>query len=496
MSRAESAIPREKPTPPTEPGRSFGSVDPLGSFQPRIGARMFAKTPIVAGVVASVIGLISARFVLSSHPKVAVGMFLAILAGFGILLEPALGVLAYYNLAFMRPQETMWGLGNTRFTMMVSVATIGAAVLHFALRPSFAFLWKPQTIFICLLWIFLHLSAHMNVYGSEQAKWLDYYNKMFLIYFLTLALLNSERWLYLLAWVIAISIGYLGLWANEQYFVNGWHTVHGPGKKGATYYDENGFAMILTMVIPFCWYLMIHVKHPLLKLGFFALLGMAGHAIMVTFSRGGFLGMSCAFAVMMFRMKNKGLAVAVCAVAAGGFVAVTGPRYVERMLTISNYEEDKSATGRLDSWKVGFRMMAANPFFGVGFKRYVTEYHTYGKTFAREAHNSWVQLGGESGLIAVGSHIMLVLLTGSAVLRIRRRLPYLPEESEKVTRTLVGCYESALVGYVVTGFFLSMEDFEFFFLLVAMAQILDRITEQRLREVQASGVELPDSVAV
>jgi O-antigen ligase len=141
-------------------------------------------------------------------------------------------------------------------------------------------------------------------------------------------------------------------------------------------------------------------------------------------------------------------------------------------------------------------MMKDSPLYGIGFKRYVDEYHNYGKTYAREAHNSWVQLGAESGLIAVGSHIMLVLLTLSALLRIRRRLPYLPDGSREKCEILVGMYEASLVGYLVTGFFLSMEDFEFFFMLVALAQVLDRVTEQRLIEVQESGTVLPDSVAV
>jgi O-antigen ligase len=162
------------------------------------------------------------------------------------------------------------------------------------------------------------------------------------------------------------------------------------------------------------------------------------------------------------------------------------------MLSIGNYEQDKSATGRIDSWQAGLAMMSASPLYGIGFKRYVQEYPNYSRTFAREAHNSWVQLGAESGLIAVGSHIMLVLLTITTLRRVRRRLPLLPDETRPRSEALAGMYEAALAGYLVTGFFLSMEDFEFFYLLVGLAQILDRITEQRILERMAVG-ELPPS---
>jgi hypothetical protein len=87
----------------------------------------------------------------------------------------------------------------------------------------------------------------------------------------------------------------------------------------------------------------------------------------------------------------------------------------------------------------------------------------------------------------MGSHLMLALLTWRAIVRVRRRLPFLPEKSARVSAVLCGAYEGCLVGYMVTAFFLSMEDFEFYFLLVAMPQILDRVTEQRLNEPEPDG---------
>ena len=103
-----------------------------------------------------------------------------------------------------------------------------------------------------------------------------------------------------------------------------------------------------------------------------------------------------------------------------------------------------------------------------------------------EAHRGLRQLGAECGVIAMGSHLMLALLTWRAIVRVRKRIPHLPEKSARVSSMLAGAYEGCLVGYMVTAFFLSMEDFEFYFLLVAMAQILDRVTEQRLHEQEAA----------
>jgi len=466
-------------------GRRSGPL--LGWELTGLGRRLL-QTPRVMMVAAAGLAVVSAWLALTYPARVAVAMFAAMIAGLAILLEPALGLLAYFNLAFMRPHETFWGLDDTRLTFLVSMFTLGATVIHFALRPNLAWLKKPQVFFTLVLWLFIHLSAEFNVHGPYQAKWLDYYDKMFLIYFVTLVVMTSEKWLFRLAWVITVSIGYLGIWANEMYFLHGWHTVHGPGRKGAAFYDENGFAMILVMVVPFCWQLIVHHRNWIVRAGLAVVMVLTAHGVLVTFSRGGFLGLACTGAVILLRQKNRWLALVMGVLALGFFAAVTGPRYLARIGSIETYEEDASAQGRLESWETGSKMALSHPWFGVGLKRYREEFPNYSFYFPREAHNSWVQLTAECGFIAGGAYGALMILTFVSLWRIRHRLPRLPEESRKITATLVGAYEASLVGYLVCGFFLSMEDFEFYYLLVAMGQILDRVTAERVAEAEAAGM--------
>jgi probable O-glycosylation ligase (exosortase A-associated) len=498
MSRAGTAV-SERPRP-SRAGDRFGSVGSLDRWQARPVVRRILSTPFVAGAIAVGMGVFSAQLALTKHPKVALAVFVSLVGGLAVLLEPGIGILAYHGLAYMRPQDTVWGLGGVQLTQTVSLFTIAATALHFALRPDLRFLWRWQTLFVLTLWGMLHVSAMTHTMGTDQKRWLEYYDKLFVIYFTTLALLNSERWLVALAWVLAASIGYLAIWANQQYFFSGWYTVHGPGRPGSTYYDENDFAMVVLMAIPFLWALLWSSRSWILKAACAATGILCAHAIMVTFSRGGFLGMAATGAVLLARMRNRGLAVLIGTLGICGFVLVTGPRYVQRIVSIGDYEEDKSATGRLDSWSTGFKMMMSSPLTGIGFKRYVDAYPDFAKGFAREAHNSWVQLGAECGALAMASHLMLALLTWRAIVRVRRRLPLLPEKSARWSGILCGAYEGCLVGYLVTAFFLSMEDFEFFFLLVAMPQVLDRVTEQRVEESRAAERETaarePDAGAV
>jgi len=433
-------------------------------------------------VATSVLALVSAWISMNYAPRPAIALFGSLIGGVLIFIHPFLGVLAYYTLAFMRPQEVFWGFADTRLTLLVSISTLAATAFHFLRRPNLDFIKNPQCFFIFVLWAFIVLSTQFGEFGGPEPKWIDYYNKMFLTWFIALALVTTVKKLYVLTWVIGLSIGYLGYWANEMYFFKGWHVIHGPGKPGATFYDENDFAMVLVMAVPILWYLMRSSRNLLLKAGLLALLGLSIHGVMLTFSRGGFLGLAASLILIAVREKNRVFGSLLIIGGIASFVMFTGEAYRARISSINTYEEDSSATGRFESWEAGQGMVMNNPIFGVGLKRYVAAFPKYSHSHPRVAHNSWVQLAAECGFIAVGAYAMLVLLTIRSLRRVEKRVRSFTGENRRLSEQLVRMFEASLTGYLVCGFFLSMEDFEFFYVLVGMVLILDRITKERARE--------------
>jgi len=429
------------------------------------------------------LALASAWIAMNFPPRVAMALFLSLVGGFLIFFEPFWGVLAYYTLAFMRPQDVFWGFADTRLTLLVSMSTLAATAFHFLRRPDLSFLKNKQCFFVLVLWIFIYLSTQFGQFGHPEPKWMDYFNKMFLTYFIMLSLANSEKRLLILAAVIGLSVGYLGYWANEMYFLQGWHIVHGPGKPGAAFYDENDFAMILVMAVPFLWYLMRSTRNLILKGGLIGLLGLTAHAVMLTYSRGGFLGLAASILVMALREKSKILGGLLIAGGLASFVLFTGDAYRARISSINTYEEDTSATGRLESWAAGRSMALHNPLFGVGLKRYVAAFPSYSASTPRVAHNSWVQLAAECGLGALAAYGMLVFLTVRSIRAVEKRVRFFPDADQYLSQMLLRMFEASIAGYLVCGFFLSMEDAEFFYVLVGMVQILDRITEVRAQGI-------------
>lgn len=442
------------------------------------------STPVVV-VVACVAAILTAGIVLQYPPRVAIVLAVCLIGGTMVILEPFLGVLGYVVLAFLRPQEVFWGLGGERLTLIVSVATLGAALLHFTRRPKLTFLTRPQNIFILTLWLFIWLSTQFGGFAADVGIWMDYYTKLFVIYFTVLAVVNTRRRLEIMMMFLAASMGYLCWWANEMYFFNGWHTVHGPGGPGDTFYDHNDFAMVLVMTIPLLWFLARLMPNAFLMWAVRGVIPFAMHGVMVTYSRGGFLGMGLVLLWCAIREKSRKLGGFLIAGGVIFFVAFTGPEYRDRIKSIVGFEEDDSAQGRIGSWEAGAAMIADNPFFGVGLKQYLRAFQYYSSATEFVAHNSWVQLASECGLPALASWVSLIGLTALSAWRVTRRARFLPPIERDRTIILANAVAGSLLGYVFCGLLLSAEDLEYFYFVVAMGTILDRLTKERVEEVRA-----------
>ena len=456
-----------------------------GSWRFRDIPKLEIRAPLVVLAVACVAAVMTAAIVLEYPPRVAIVLAICLIGGALVILEPFLGVVGYVILAFLRPQEVFWGLGGERLTLIVSVATLGAALLHFTRRPQLSFLTRPQNLLILSLWFFIWMSTQFGRFADGGGVWMDYYSKIFVIYFTVLAVVDTRPRLEITLGVLALSVGYLCWWANEMYFFNGWHTVHGPGGPGDTFYDHNDFAMVMVMCIPLLWFLASLIPNKLIGWGIRGIIPFAVHGVMVTYSRGGFLGMVLVLVWCAFRERSRKLGALLITGGVLFLVMFSGPEYRHRIASILGFEEDTSAQGRIGSWEAGRDMIVDNPFFGVGLKQYLRAFSYYSTATVFVAHNSWVQLAAECGLPALASWVGLIGLTAWTVLRVILRAKHLPPGERERTVALANAVGGSLLGYVFCGLLLSAEDLEFFYFVVAMGTILDRLTIERVRELQS-----------
>jgi len=134
-------------------------------------------------------------------------------------------------------------------------------------------------------------------------------------------------------------------------------------------------------------------------------------AICLSMSRGGWIASFCAleFIVIFFLLKKgmsrfKVLAVASVLFVAVGLTILGSNPVIERLQSMGN-ENEPSLVGRLTVWKASAKMVEENPLLGTGLGTFpwsFTRVRPAGLTLRyREAHNDYVQVATEMGLLAL-----------------------------------------------------------------------------------------------
>jgi O-antigen ligase len=215
------------------------------------------------------------------------------------------------------------------------------------------------------------------------------------------------------------------------------------------------------------------LKNTFLRWGVWAIVPLGWHAIFLTGSRGGLVGVGATLLVSVLRSKTKFLSLLLIPAFVIAFLWQGGDVMQNRAGTISEYEMDRSATGRLEAWSAATSMVGRHPVTGVGLSSFVPAFPYFSDDNPREAHNTFFQIAGESGLISGLMYLLVVYACLIALWRNHNRISRMPASADR--ETLFWVNEATLIGYVglfVCSLFLSLHVFEIFYLMCALVNAL------------------------
>src|SRR5439155_12011300 len=186
--------------------------------------------------------------------------------------------------------------------------------------------------------------------------------------------------------------------------------------------------------------------------------------------------------LMFLRARSKWLALAILvpALIAAQFLP---DRIFQRAEKIEQYEQDSSANQRLQSWTVAWHVALDHPFVGAGFEfesapdeqrwlDYGDRKYDWAIKVSSAAHSIYFQVLGQHGFVAFALFIALLVSAQLRLLRLRRAA------SVRSDAAWIGSAATALqiglVGYMVSGAFLSSAYFDLAYLYYAMGAVLSR----------------------
>jgi O-antigen ligase len=253
------------------------------------------------------------------------------------------------------------------------------------------------------------------------------------------------------------------------------------------YYDANDFATFAVTAMPLALYFLHAPGRASRRALAAAGLGVLVVAFVRSGSRGGFVALVAtgAFVLLRYRAVRLRWRLAALALVALALLGTASDTYWRQMGTIvsdTDYNHTEES-GRLQIWWRGIGYMLQHPVLGVGPNNFAAAEGTLSPFAFRQqfgvgvrwnaAHNTFVQVGAELGVVGLALFLALVASAFAALRRAGRADPRVfgpaaprAELSQAIT--------AALIGFAVGAFFLSLAYAEMLYTLCAFAAALGR----------------------
>lgn len=403
--------------------------------------------------------------------------------------RPWFGVMMYYLFSILQPKYIwFWifppDLAITKYLVVSIFLGVGYRILKGDYQLSF--FSAKQNIFIFILFICLYISHFFSPYPNfipsvGDSLILTTMNTIVAVYFLGQMCKPTEKELFQLGIIFAGIVVYYAYWANMQYITGEMYIYSTSGRLrgplGSTYWDENGFSLVFLLSLPFLAFLYFIFTKLWHRVFIISATIAALHGLILIGSRGALLAFvtMVLYALFFLVTNSKGgrpysLIVTIIASLILAFIFQGGQLRERASSTVAatQTEAAEPIDPRIKAWSVGRDMILDHPLLGVGVQRFLIAAHTeYPGRTVNVAHNTFIQITANSGLIAGMCWLLTVLFTF-------KRLKSVSEQAElsPKTRYLVNSTQTAMVGYVVVSIFLDLLIAEQFYSLILISVFL------------------------
>jgi len=396
-------------------------------------------------------------------------------------------VLAYLLFEFGRPQELLPGIRiipfGTGLSALILLKVLGSGKVDFSRLQTK--LWLPLFVVMAI-----HVPIAVNNFWALMT-----FKDMLLLYSVYLGIVTYVNSLERMMTLIK-------MWMGIHVFLALMGIAKGGVGIGAWMGDENDFCMVMNMVTPFAYFLLFSSTNVVQKMKYLGFLGMFILAAMASLSRGGFMGLASVGAYCWYRSPKKGNALVVLVIAVLFMIVLAPESYWNEIASSTSDEtmgDDGTGGARLYTWGIGVDMFLYNPIIGIGQSNFpwTFEFYEAGQKFhersfgGRQAHSAWVTLISELGLSGIGIIGAMLLQCYKDLKLVRTR--FAPVESrqkhgqtvqvgEDVRVYLARAMEGSLIGFIVSGIFISTLWYPSLWIMIAFVVALRNISETKCGE--------------
>ncbi len=412
------------------------------------------------------------------------------------LVSPYYGVLMWYWVSYFNPHRFTWGFTyDLPIAFLVAVPTLIGVLFA---KKSLRSLLVLESLLLIGLWAwytitYIHAQGVPMFVGhmTEASYHMNHISKILLMTLVMIVVINSRERLY---GVMLISGGSLGLLALKGAIFGartaGGSRVFGPPDSFLT--DNNAFGLAINVCLPILFFLARSERRRWLRLSLYLCFAAGIVTVLLTYSRGGLLGLVVVLGAIMLRTRHKILAAFAATIAVFVILALAPPAWMHRMGPFAEGNLDATANQRLVSWGTAWNFSHDFPVTGGSFdalpdefifKRYQPRPLPDG-LLSSGPHSIYFQLLADQGFVGLALFLVLMASCFLSLLRVRRKARRIPEASWLVDYTLMT--EVALLAFMTRGAFLGFVYLDLIYQMIGTVAVLKILLRKELVAVHSA----------
>lgn len=385
---------------------------------------------------------------------------------------------------YVRPAEFYPSALTASIALLVGIATLGFFIpTQFSLEGTLTA--RPREVNLVLLFCLTGLLSIPFAINREEA-WVEFsgtFIRCIVIFVVIVNVVRTEARLKGLIFLAMVAGIWLSAEAINDYRL-GLMTVEGyraAGRGTGIFGNTNDMALHLVTILPISVALMLGSKGAARKLLYGACAAVMISAIVLSYSRGAFIGMLVVFLFIAWKLgRQRRLEIVFAVLGFAGVIVLLAPdKYGSRLLSIfiPSLDAEGSADSRRGELFRSIYIALRHPLLGIGMGNYQPEMSYKGLV----THNSYTQVGAEMGMTALACYVMFIVTPLKKLGQIARET-FETRRDSRFYYLALGL-QASLIAYLISSFFLSVAYVWYVYYLVGYAVCLRRLYESETGKV-------------
>jgi len=385
---------------------------------------------------------------------------------------------------YARPAEFYPSALTASIALLVGIATLGFFVpTQLSLEGTLTA--RPREVNLVLLFCLTGLLSVPFAINREEA-WVEFSGTFIRCIVIFVVIVNVVRTEARLKGLIFLAMA-AGIWLSAEAINDyrlGLMTVEGyraAGRGTGIFGNTNDMALHLVTILPLSVALMLGSKGVARKLLYGACGAVMIAAIVLSYSRGAFIGMLIVLLFIAWKLgRQRRLEIVFAVLGFAGVVVLLAPdKYGSRLLSIfiPSLDAEGSADSRRGELFRSIYVALRHPLLGIGMGNYQPEMSYKGLV----THNSYTQVAAEMGVTALACYVMFIVTPLKKLGQIARET-FATRRDSRFYYLALGL-QASLIAYLISSFFLSVAYVWYVYYLVAYAVCLRRLYESETGKV-------------